>query len=213
LRHHCLVAVNNILIVGSLKIDEQMSLARVSNVRAFCSKPPALVNSLWQDPIYGYFETHGKMEFKPGEEYGLTEEQKKAVMERYKRKTMLKQQFLAMEYDPDRFRYIHGVIVSYLQLFVCYFFYFHNYCFKVDPAMFRWYAADMMNAERFYWTPKTIFLTMGVVALLAYSFCRITNVMTNSYEDRCRDGDILWWDRNIRMPTLGGTRRVLYCNA
>ncbi|KAL1227163.1 NADH dehydrogenase [ubiquinone] 1 beta subcomplex subunit [Trichinella pseudospiralis] len=174
-------------------VCEAMSLARVSSVRAFCSKPPAFVNNLWQDPIYGYFETHGKMEFKPGEEYGLTEEQKKAVMERYRRKNMLKQQYLAMEYDPDRFRYIHGVIV--------------------DPAMFRWYAADMLNAERFYWTPKTVFLTMGVLALIVYSFCRISNVMVSSYEDRCRDGDFLWWDRNIRMPTSGGTKRVLYCNA
>jgi hypothetical protein len=39
---------------------------------------------LWQDPVIGYYETHGKTEFLPGEMYNLTEEQKKAVLWRYR---------------------------------------------------------------------------------------------------------------------------------
>lgn len=36
-----------------------------------------LVYLFFQDPVMGYFETHGKTEFTAGEQYGLTEEQKK----------------------------------------------------------------------------------------------------------------------------------------
>lgn len=34
---------------------------------------------LWQDPVLGYFETHGKTEFLPNEEYNLTENEKKVI--------------------------------------------------------------------------------------------------------------------------------------
>lgn len=32
---------------------------------------------LWQDPVLGYFETHGKMKFIAGEDYGISDEEKK----------------------------------------------------------------------------------------------------------------------------------------
>ena len=35
--------------------------------------------ALWQDPIHGYWETHGKMEFKPGEDYNLSDEEKQVA--------------------------------------------------------------------------------------------------------------------------------------
>ncbi|KFD52234.1 hypothetical protein M514_06947 [Trichuris suis] len=156
------------------------------------SRPTNPTNNLWQDPIYGYFETHGRMEFKPGEEYGLSEEQKKAVMERYRRKTLLKRQFLEMEYSPMRFRQIQGVIV--------------------DPSMFRWYAMEMLNAERFYYTPKTVFYAAGIFLLVAYMFSRWAGSQIGEYDDLCRQGKFLWWDRNTRMATSGGTRSAMYCN-
>lgn len=34
---------------------------------------------LYQDPVLGYFETHGKMRFIPGEDYGISDEEKKVV--------------------------------------------------------------------------------------------------------------------------------------
>ena len=39
---------------------------------------------LWQDPVLGYYETHGKTEFVAGEHYNLTDEEKKAVLWRYR---------------------------------------------------------------------------------------------------------------------------------
>ncbi|CDW52354.1 NDUF B4 domain containing protein [Trichuris trichiura] len=161
--------------------------------RGVVSRPTNPTNNLWQDPIYGYFETHGRMEFKPGEEYGLSEEQKKAVMERYRRKAMLKRQFLEMEYNPMRFRQVQGVIV--------------------DPSMFRWYAMEMLNAERFYYTPKTVFYLLGTFLLFAYMFGRWGNSQLGNYDDLCRQGKFLWWDRNTRMPTCGGTHKAMYTNA
>lgn len=52
------------------------------------------------------------MEFKPGEEYDLTEEQKKGVMDRYLKKERMKREYLALQHNPQRFNYIEGVIVS-----------------------------------------------------------------------------------------------------
>jgi len=92
---------------------------------------------MWQDPIFGYFETHGKMVFKSGEQYDLSESQKRAVAERYKIKELLKLSFLQKEFDPLKRKYAEGIVV--------------------DPAMFRWYAADMSSLECFRMTPKTIF--------------------------------------------------------
>lgn len=73
---------------------------------------PPLEKGLWQDPILGYFETHGKMEFKPGEQYDITDDEKKAVMERYQIKELLKRRYLEMEFNPLRHKYIEGYIVS-----------------------------------------------------------------------------------------------------
>lgn len=36
---------------------------------------------LWQDPVLGYFETHGKMKFEPNEEYSLTDEEKQVSLQ------------------------------------------------------------------------------------------------------------------------------------
>jgi len=57
------------------------------------SRPAANQNlknpRLWQDPVYGYYETHGKMEFLPGEQYNLSDDEKKAVLWRYRVKEVL----------------------------------------------------------------------------------------------------------------------------
>lgn len=74
-------------------------------------------NTLWQDPVYGYFETHGKTEFLPGEQYNLTDEEKKAVLWRYRVKEILKKEYLRREYDPHNFKYkVIFEIISYVFL-------------------------------------------------------------------------------------------------
>lgn len=73
---------------------------------------PPLPKGLWQDPVLGYFETHGKMEFKAGEEYDITDDEKKAVMERYKIKELLKQRYIEQEFNPLRYKYVEGIVVS-----------------------------------------------------------------------------------------------------
>jgi hypothetical protein len=80
---------------------------------------------LWQDPVFGYFgehdihafspwryhcmrrvsETHGKTVFVPGEEYNLTDEEKRAVLWRYRVKEILKKEYLRREWDPNKFKY------------------------------------------------------------------------------------------------------------
>lgn len=60
---------------------------------------------LWQDPVYGYFEMHGKTEFLPGEQYNLSDDEKKAVLWRYRVKEILKKEYLRREYDPSTFKY------------------------------------------------------------------------------------------------------------
>lgn len=60
---------------------------------------------LWQDPVLGYWETHGKTEFLPGEQYNLTDEEKKAVLWRYRVKEILKKEYLRREFDPNNFKY------------------------------------------------------------------------------------------------------------
>lgn len=69
------------------------------------------VNSpkLWQDPVLGYFETHGKTQFIAGEQYGLSSEEKKAVLWRYRVKEILKKEYLRREYDPHNFKYKVGL--------------------------------------------------------------------------------------------------------
>jgi hypothetical protein len=60
---------------------------------------------LWQDPVLGYWETHGKMEFLPGEQYNLTDDEKKAVLWRYRVKEILKREYMRREFDPNNFKY------------------------------------------------------------------------------------------------------------
>lgn len=60
---------------------------------------------LWQDPVLGYWETHGKTEFLAGEEYNLTDDEKKAVLWRYRVKEILKKEYLRREYDPYNIKY------------------------------------------------------------------------------------------------------------
>lgn len=60
---------------------------------------------LWQDPIYGYFETHGRMQFKPNEQYNLTDNEKKAVLWRYRVKEILKKEYLRREFNPEKYKY------------------------------------------------------------------------------------------------------------
>uniref|UniRef100_A0A915ITE9 NADH dehydrogenase [ubiquinone] 1 beta subcomplex subunit 4 n=1 Tax=Romanomermis culicivorax TaxID=13658 RepID=A0A915ITE9_ROMCU len=140
---------------------------------------------LWQDPLLGYFETHGKMEFKKGEEYDMTEDQKKAIMERYKRKETLKRQYLEQEFNPLQYRYMESVII--------------------DPAVFRWYAANMNTLERFRYTPKTILATWGGMVLFIYLMYRFVRGDEVTFEDLCESGEYLWWDRKLRMGNVGGT--------
>lgn len=68
---------------------------------------------LWQDPVLGYWETHGKMEFLPGEQYNLTDEEKKAVLWRYRVKEILKKEYLRREFDPNNFKYKVKIYLNY----------------------------------------------------------------------------------------------------
>ncbi|VDM55042.1 unnamed protein product [Angiostrongylus costaricensis] len=130
---------------------------------------------LWQDPVLGYFETHGKTEFLPGQEYNLTDDEKKAVLWRYRVKEILKKEYLRREYDPHNFKYKEGVVM--------------------DPAMFRWYSADMTQAEFFRLTPRSVFLYMGSVFLFFYIYTRLVFIPVDKSNEACLDGDLLWWDR------------------
>ncbi|KHJ91882.1 NADH-ubiquinone oxidoreductase B15 subunit [Oesophagostomum dentatum] len=130
---------------------------------------------LWQDPVIGYFETHGKMEFLPGQEYNLTDDEKKAVLWRYRVKEILKKEYLRREYDPHNFKYKEGVVM--------------------DPAMFRWYSADMTQAEFFRVTPRSIFLYVGTVLLIFYLYTRLVFIPIDKSNEACLDGELLWWDR------------------
>uniref|UniRef100_A0A914V7X2 NADH dehydrogenase [ubiquinone] 1 beta subcomplex subunit 4 n=1 Tax=Plectus sambesii TaxID=2011161 RepID=A0A914V7X2_9BILA len=163
-------------------------------VRLLCKRPTAPANqttkstTLWQDPVMGYFETHGKTEFVAGEEYNLTDEQKKLVLARYRVKEILKKEYLRREYDPHTMKYREGVVM--------------------DPAMFRWYAADMTQAEHFRYTPRTVFLVLGGIYVAMLIYCRFAMQSKDMSNEQCFDGDILWWDRQAgRMVTIGGNPR------
>ncbi|KAI6203540.1 Complex I-B15 [Aphelenchoides besseyi] len=130
---------------------------------------------LWQDPVLGYWETHGKTEFLAGEQYNLSDEEKKAVLWRYRVKEILKKEFLRREFDPNNFKYKQGVVM--------------------DPAMFRWYAADMTQAEYFRYTPKSVLLYVGGTILAFYVYTRIFVTLLELNNEVCMDGEILWWDR------------------
>ncbi|CAB3407767.1 unnamed protein product [Caenorhabditis bovis] len=139
---------------------------------------------LWQDPVLGYFETHGKTEFLPGHEYNLTDDEKKAVLWRYRVKEILKKEYLRREYDPHSFKYKEGV--------------------TMDPAMFRWYSADMTQAEFFRFTPRSVFLYVGVVFAMFYIYTRLMFIPMDKSNEACLDGDILWWDRQQGRTLMTG---------
>uniref|UniRef100_A0A1I7ZB00 NADH dehydrogenase [ubiquinone] 1 beta subcomplex subunit 4 n=1 Tax=Steinernema glaseri TaxID=37863 RepID=A0A1I7ZB00_9BILA len=141
---------------------------------------------LWQDPVYGYFETHGKTQFLPGEEYNLTDAEKKGVLWRYRVKEILKKEYLRREFDPHKFKYKEGVVI--------------------DPAMFRWYSADMTQAEYFRFTPRSVFLYVGSVLLGFYVYTRLVMASAERTAEKCVDGEILWWDRQTaRMASTAGS--------
>ncbi|CAD5208932.1 unnamed protein product [Bursaphelenchus xylophilus] len=130
---------------------------------------------LWQDPVLGYWESHGKMEFKPGEEYNLTDAEKKAVLWRYRVKEILKKEYLRREYDPYNYKYKEGIVVC--------------------PSMFRWYSADMTQAEFFHNSPKSVLLYVGGFLLGFYLFFRMCHMQHEKNNEKCFDGETLWWDR------------------
>ncbi|KAI6182280.1 Complex I-B15 [Aphelenchoides bicaudatus] len=130
---------------------------------------------LWQDPVIGYWETHGKMEFLPGEQYNLTDDEKKAVLWRYRVKEILKKEYMRRQFDPNNFKYKEGVVM--------------------DPAVFRWYSADMNQVEFFRYTPRSIFLYVGSCLLIFYAYTRILVTLTEFNDKKCLKGDCLWWDR------------------
>uniref|UniRef100_A0AC35TN39 NADH dehydrogenase [ubiquinone] 1 beta subcomplex subunit 4 n=1 Tax=Rhabditophanes sp. KR3021 TaxID=114890 RepID=A0AC35TN39_9BILA len=141
---------------------------------------------LWQDPVFGYFETHGKTEFKAGEQYNLSDEQKKAVLWRYRVKEILKKEYLRREYDPTQFKYKEGVVMC--------------------PSMFRWYSADMNQAEFMRVTPRTVFLYVGSVFIGFYLYTRLVMYSAEKSAEDCVKGDILWWDRQSgRLALTAGS--------
>uniref|UniRef100_A0AC34QMW7 NADH dehydrogenase [ubiquinone] 1 beta subcomplex subunit 4 n=1 Tax=Panagrolaimus sp. JU765 TaxID=591449 RepID=A0AC34QMW7_9BILA len=141
---------------------------------------------LWQDPVLGYFETHGKTEFLPGEQYNLTDEEKKAVLWRYRVKEILKKEYLRREYDPHTFKYKEGVVM--------------------DPAMFRWYSADMTQSEFFRYTPRSMFLYVGSLLLVFYLYLRVAFTTKDRADEKCLDENMLWWDReNFRLMFIAGS--------
>jgi len=130
------------------------------------------------------------MEFIPGEQYDLSMKEKEAVLERYRMKEVLKKEYLRREYDPIHFKYREGVIM--------------------DPAMFRWYAADMTQVEHFRWTPKTVFMYIGVVAALVAIYFKLCLYTKERTGDACRRGEILWWDRTAsRQATTSGCNMAI----
>uniref|UniRef100_A0A914YXF4 NADH dehydrogenase [ubiquinone] 1 beta subcomplex subunit 4 n=1 Tax=Panagrolaimus superbus TaxID=310955 RepID=A0A914YXF4_9BILA len=140
---------------------------------------------LWQDPVLGYFETHGKTEFLPGEQYNLTDEEKKAVLWRYRVKEILKKEYLRREYDPHTFKYKEGVVI--------------------DPAMFRWYSADMTQSEHFRITPRSVFLYVGFIFAAFWLYVRLVFTSTDKEGEDSLDGKLLWWDRQDgRMIFIAG---------
>uniref|UniRef100_A0A914HTB3 NADH dehydrogenase [ubiquinone] 1 beta subcomplex subunit 4 n=1 Tax=Globodera rostochiensis TaxID=31243 RepID=A0A914HTB3_GLORO len=157
-------------------------------LRLFRPAPNQNIESprLWQDPVLGYFETHGKMEFLPGEQYNLTDEQKKAVLWRYRVKEILKKEYLRREFDPHTLKYKQGIVV--------------------DPAMFRWYAADMTQSEFFRQTPRAWFLYAGSTVLFVWLYTKICIISQEKSKLECSKGNLLWWDRfNGRRLWVAGS--------
>ncbi|KAI1722190.1 NADH-ubiquinone oxidoreductase b15 subunit (NDUFB4) domain-containing protein [Ditylenchus destructor] len=145
---------------------------------------------LWQDPLLGYFETHGKMEFVAGEQYNLTDAEKKAVLWRYRVKEILKKEYMRRDFNPHTYKYKHGVIV--------------------DPAMYRWYAAEMNPIENFRVTPRTCFIYFICTFFAIYVYFRLCMENPEWTNQECMDGEMLWWDRQDgRIITTSGSGLVL----
>lgn len=51
----------------------------------------------------------------------------------------------------------------------------------MDPSMFRWYSADMTQAEFFRFTPRSVFLYCGTVFLAFYIYARLMFIAPVSY--------------------------------
>jgi len=140
---------------------------------------------MWQDPVFGYYESHGKMEFKPGEEYNLTDDEKKAVLWRYRVKEILKREYLRREFNPHTFKYKQGVVM--------------------DPAMFRWYAMDNSQSEYFQYTPKSTMLIVIGITLATGLAIRVAMTPSENDKQKCLDGELLWWDRETHRHTYIGS--------
>uniref|UniRef100_A0A915EMH0 NADH dehydrogenase [ubiquinone] 1 beta subcomplex subunit 4 n=1 Tax=Ditylenchus dipsaci TaxID=166011 RepID=A0A915EMH0_9BILA len=111
---------------------------------------------MWQDPVRGYFESHGRSEFLPARrnsEEGVSE-------------TRVRSSHLQVQARRRR-----------------------------DPAMFRWYAADMTQAEYFRYTPRTVFLWFAAIVVGVYLYLRIGKTPDELKKEKCLEGQSLWWDR------------------
>uniref|UniRef100_A0A0K0DVQ3 NADH dehydrogenase [ubiquinone] 1 beta subcomplex subunit 4 n=1 Tax=Strongyloides stercoralis TaxID=6248 RepID=A0A0K0DVQ3_STRER len=137
---------------------------------------------MWQDPTFGYFESHGKTEFLPGEQYNLSDDQKKAVLWRYRVKEILKKEYLRREFNPMEMKQREGVVMC--------------------PSMFRWYSADMNQVEHFRLTPRSVFLYVGSVFFGLYLYTRFVLTSAEKKAEECYNGDILWWDRQTGRLVL-----------
>lgn len=92
----------------------------------------------------------------------------------------------------------------------------------MDPAMFRWYAADMTQNEFMRFQPRSFFLYIGLSMAVIWFYVKIMFVsavrkpkrritwklhinLQDKAKDQCLEGEILWWDRQTgrRLWTAG----------
>lgn len=72
--------------------------------------------------------------------------------------------------------------------------------------MFRWYSADMTQAEFFRYTPRSVFLYIGGTLLVFYLYTRLMFTSADRGTDDCLEGKMLWWDRqNYRLMFIAGS--------
>uniref|UniRef100_A0A6V7YAD8 NADH dehydrogenase [ubiquinone] 1 beta subcomplex subunit 4 n=1 Tax=Meloidogyne enterolobii TaxID=390850 RepID=A0A6V7YAD8_MELEN len=149
---------------------------------------------LWQDPVYGYYETHGKMEFFAWKnQYNCLMMKKKSCVVAL---SILKKEYFRREYNPHTFKYKQGIIL--------------------DPAMFRWYAADMTQMEYMRLTPRSLFMYAGITMLAFWLITKLGVISMEKDSDDCLTGEMLWWDRyRNRFEFVGGNappRQVLHAH-
>ena len=174
---------------------------------------------VWQDPVYGYYEQHGKMTFKPGEEYGISEAEKKAVLHRYRIKEILKKEYLRREYDPHHYNYKHSVVV---RLCICEVSFYKLSCADVsgDVSMVRYgshtrgdvplhtslYVPDSSSRRHHIHLHHQGALSDKGNCLLVLCILRLICACVQSDSDReCFTGERLWWDRQTeRKLFIGG---------